>query len=220
MPIMGIMPEINLPAAKPRAGIANALFSATQQRVLGLLFEQPERSFYATEIIALAGSGSGAVQRELKRLAESGLVVITRVGNQKHYQADRASPIFEELKSIVDKTVGLSQPLRDVLSGFAAQIRVAFVYGPVAKRDHGQHGSMELVVIGHRMAYAEVVRELQSAEALVGLAIKLSLYTPQEWAGGTQGGDYVAGTEPRKKIFLIGTMDDLPEQTPVAPSVL
>jgi DNA-binding MarR family transcriptional regulator len=69
--------------------LGDALFSSTQQRVLGLLFGQPNRSFYANELIALAGSGSGAVQREVKRLAESGLVTVVRMGKQKHYQPRR-----------------------------------------------------------------------------------------------------------------------------------
>ena len=84
-----------------RQGIADALFTATQQKVLTLLFGQPERSFYASEIIALAGAGSGAVQRELKRLSESGLLTVCRIGNQKHFQANKQSPIFDEIKQIV-----------------------------------------------------------------------------------------------------------------------
>lgn len=64
---------------------ANALFSKTQQRVLAVLFGQSHRSFYANEIIGLAQSGSGAVQRELARLEASALVTVRRVGNQKHY---------------------------------------------------------------------------------------------------------------------------------------
>ena len=75
------------PRAAPErapATLAGALFTVTQQRVLGLLFGQPERSFFATELIALARAGSGAVQRELLRLAESGLATVSRLGNQKH----------------------------------------------------------------------------------------------------------------------------------------
>ncbi|KWT65671.1 hypothetical protein APY03_7298 [Variovorax sp. WDL1] len=75
--------------------------------MLGLLFGQPSRSFYANELIGLAGSGSGAAQRELANLAQSGLVNVTAVGNQKHYQANADSPLFEELCGIVQKTVGL-----------------------------------------------------------------------------------------------------------------
>lgn len=97
---------------RPRATMAGTLFTATQQRVLGLLFGQPERSFFATELIALAGAGSGAVQREIKRLAESGLATVTRIGNQKHYQANRAAPIFEELCGIALKMLVAPEALR------------------------------------------------------------------------------------------------------------
>ena len=99
----------NQTTTTPRASsLADALFSGTQQRVLGLLFGQPERSFYATELINLAGSGS--VQRELASLSQSGLVTVKQVGNQKHYQANPASPIYAELCGLVRKTVGLPEP--------------------------------------------------------------------------------------------------------------
>ena len=91
---------------------ADALFTKTQQRVLAVLFGQTQRSFYANEIIGLAGSGSGAVQRELARLESSGLVTVHRIGNQKHYQANHNAPIFAELRGIVLKTFGVADVLR------------------------------------------------------------------------------------------------------------
>ena len=109
MPIMG-MSKKAAPGASRSTSLADALFSGTQQRVLAWLFGQPERSFYATELIGLAGAGSGAVQRELARLAQSGLVTARSVGNQKHYQANPAAPIYAELCAIVQKTVGLAEP--------------------------------------------------------------------------------------------------------------
>ena len=99
-------------SAPARTGLADALFSATQQRVLALLFGQPGRSFFTNELIGLAGAGSGAVQRELRRLVESGLVTVTRIGSQKHYQANPAAPIYEELRGIVTKTLGPAEVLR------------------------------------------------------------------------------------------------------------
>ena len=96
-------------------GIADALFSQTQQRVLGLLFGQPEREFGTVELIELAGSGRGTVQRELERLAASGIISFTRLGQQKRYRANRKSPLFEELRSIVDKTAGVPQVLQAAL---------------------------------------------------------------------------------------------------------
>lgn len=78
-------------------GLAAALFTPVQQRVLALLFGQPERRFQSAELIRLADSGTGAVHRQLQRLAGAGLVVVTSEGNQRHYQARRDSPIFLEL---------------------------------------------------------------------------------------------------------------------------
>ncbi len=88
------------------ARLSEALFSSTQRRVLVLLFGDPGRSFYANEIVRAAHAGVGAVQRELESLARAGLVTVTRLGNQKHYRANRDSPIFGELRSIVAKVLG------------------------------------------------------------------------------------------------------------------
>src|SRR5216117_481014 len=101
MPILGV--KVGSRRAR-RKSLADALFTKTQQRVLGVLFGQPERSFYASELIRDAGTGSGAAQRELAKLEESGLIVARRIGNQKHYQANAASPLFSELRNIMLKT--------------------------------------------------------------------------------------------------------------------
>jgi len=106
---------------KPSA-LSDALFSKAQRRVLGLLFGHSERSFYANEIVRAARAGVGAVQRELEGLAAAGLVTVSRVGNQKHYQANRGSPIFGELQSIVAKI--LTGPAAPVLQQPKAEYAV------------------------------------------------------------------------------------------------
>ncbi|MGB5496180.1 MAG: transcriptional regulator, partial [Sedimenticolaceae bacterium] len=113
--------------------LADALFTTTQQRVLALLFGQPSRSFFASELIELTASGSGAVQRELKRLALSGLVTVTRIGKQKHYQANPDCPVFEELCALVRKTVAMVEPIREALAPLAKKIERALIYGSVVK---------------------------------------------------------------------------------------
>jgi predicted nucleotidyltransferase len=110
MPNMGMNEKAS--GQQPRSALADALFSTTQQRVLAYLYGQPGRSFFATELIRLTGSGSGAVQRELAKLEQGGLVTVSRIGNQKHYQANPDCPIFHELHGIVVKTFGVAvQPL-------------------------------------------------------------------------------------------------------------
>lgn len=124
MPNMGIiMPNMGISKTKRKTklapGLADTLFSATQQKVLGRIFGQPDRSFYATELIAAVGGGSGAVQRELARLEASGLVESSRIGNQKHYQANPSSPVFQELSSILQKLMATSSDPRRTGSALA-----------------------------------------------------------------------------------------------------
>ena len=102
-------------SASLTSGLGGALFTPVQQRVLGLLFGQPDRRFQSAELIRLAGSGTGAAHRRGTRLAEAGLVTVERIGNQKHYQANREGPIFEELHGLIVKTFGLVAPLRAAL---------------------------------------------------------------------------------------------------------
>src|SRR3990167_8959929 len=95
--------------------LSDALFSKVRQRVLGLLYSQPDLDFHTNEIIRLTHSGTGAVLRELESLTTAGLVIVKQVGNQKRYQANRNTPFFAELRSIILKTFGLADVLRKTL---------------------------------------------------------------------------------------------------------
>jgi predicted nucleotidyltransferase len=208
MPNMGT--KTKTPVSKAPASLADALFATTQQRVLAYLFGQPERSFFATELIGLVGGGSGAVQRELARLADSGLVTVTRVGTQKHYQANPKSPIFAELCAIVRKTVGLAEPLREALVPLAKRMTAAFVYGSVAKRRDTAASDIDVLVISDSVDYADVFAALQSVEAKLGRTVGPTVYTPADWRKKRRSGNaFVAKVSAQPKLFLIGTEDDL-----------
>lgn len=191
--------------ATGRASLADALFSATQQRILGLLFGQPERSFYANELIALTGSGSGAVQRELARLAASGLVVVSLIGRQKHYQANPDSPIFAELCGIASKTIGLAEPLRQALAPLAPRIRAAFVYGSVARRQDTARSDIDLMLVSDELSYPDVFGALEAASGRLGREVKPTIYSRQEWAERAARGDgFVKRVLAHPRIWLIG----------------
>jgi predicted nucleotidyltransferase len=200
-------------AANPESagtGLAKALFSGTQQRVLGLLFGQPDRSFYATELIGLAGIGSGAVQRELARLAQSGLVTVRAVGNQKHYQANPASPIFEELCGIARKTVGLAEPVRAALAPLASKIKAAFVFGSVAKRADTATSDIDLRIISDTLEYGDTFLALLAASQQLGREVNPIIYTRKEFAKRIKDGEgFVTRVLSQPKVWLIGGEDDL-----------
>lgn len=190
--------------------LSDALFSTTQQRVLGLLFGQPDRSFYATEMIGLAGVGSGGVQRELARLAQSGLVTVRPVGNQKHYQANPEAPIYAELCGIVRKTFGLAEPLRLALTPLAAQIKCAFVFGSVAKKQDTASSDIDLMVISDRLGYADTFAALEAASTQLGRTVNPTIYSTKELTKRIRQGEaFVTRVLTQPKLWLIGGDDDL-----------
>lgn len=215
MPKVGSkMPKMGIREPTPRkvrhASLADALFSTTQQRVLALLFGQPDRSFYATELIGLAGAGSGAVQRELARLEQSGLVTVRRLGTQKHYQADPGSPLFSEICGIVQKTVGLAEPLRAALAPLAANILAAFVYGSVAKRQDTAASDIDLMVISDTVGYADLYAALESVAARLGRAVNPTVYTRRQLAKRRREDTaFVKRVLGQPKVWLIGSDDVL-----------
>ena len=208
MPIMGM--KAKTPPAVPHTSLSDALFSNTQQRVLGYIFGQPERSFFATELIGLAGGGSGAVQRELKRLEESGLVTVTRLGNQKHYQANPQSPIYVEMCGIVQKTVGLAEPLRAALMPFAKKIAASFVYGSVAKRSDTAQSDIDVMVLSDTLEYADLFGALEQAATALGRTINPTIYTRQEFAKRIkQKNVFLTRVLAQPKVWLIGDEHEL-----------
>ncbi len=168
--------------ASTPTSLADALFASTRQRVLALLFGQSGRSFYASELIERTGSGSGAVQRELKQLASSGLVTVKRIGNQKHYQANRDSPIFEELRGLVIKTVALAEPIGAALAPWADRIDLARVYGSVAKGTDTATSDIDILIVADSVTLEDIYSALAPVEAELDRKISPMLYTPQEFA--------------------------------------
>ncbi|HEX5083425.1 MAG TPA: nucleotidyltransferase domain-containing protein [Blastocatellia bacterium] len=188
--------------------MAGALFTATQQRVLGLLFGQPDRSFFATELIGLAGSGSGAVQRELQRLAESGLVNVSRVGNQKHYRANRAAPIFRELRGIAVKTFGPAGVLREALAPLAGRIAAAWLFGSVARRSDHARSDIDVLIVAGDLALESVYAALRPAEKRLGRRVSPMLYTPAEFRRRREAGESVLSkVMSGERILLVGEGD-------------
>lgn len=215
MPILGIrMLKMGMAAkissSAKLTSLADALFSGTRQRVLGLIFGQPERSYYATELIGLTGAGSGAVQRELARLAQSGLVTVRPVGNQKHYRANPDSPIFSELCAIAQKTVGLAEPLREALAPLARKIEAAFVYGSIAKRQDTAASDIDLMLVSDKLTYADVFGTLEAVGAQLGRPVNPTLFTRKELAKRIAADNaFVTRVLAQPKLWLIGSEHDL-----------
>ncbi|MBY6345883.1 transcriptional regulator [Providencia rettgeri] len=200
---------IKTTAASPRS-LSDALFSGTKQRVLGILYGQPDRSFYANELINLAASGSGAVQRELATLTNSGLVTVRTVGNQKHYQANAESPIFNELRSIIQKTVGLADPLREALQMMAGRITAAFVYGSVAKKTDTASSDIDLMVISDELSYGELFMALEEVSNTLGRPVNPTILSREEFRQRiAKQESFLTRVIEQPKIWVVGESNDL-----------
>lgn len=203
-----IVPEMGRRRKPEASALAGALFTPVQQRVLGLLFSQPERRFQSAEVIRLAGSGTGAVHRQLQRLEAAGLALATREGNQKYYQANRESPIFAELQGLVVKTVGIVEPLRAALARLADRIRAAFVFGSVAKGRDQARSDLDLLVITEELEYSDVYAALQDAESRLHRPVNPTVLTPTEWKKKRASRDtFAARVAAQPKLFVFGNED-------------
>jgi DNA-binding transcriptional ArsR family regulator len=187
------------------ASLSGALFTTTQQRVLSCLFGGSGRSYAVNELIQATGAGSGAVQRELARLSGSGLLTVEHVGNQKRYRANPAAPIHDELASIVRKTFGLAEPLREALVPLAGGIHAAFLYGSVAKGN-----DIDLMVIADDLAYADVMLALHPVAERLGRQVNPTVYARDELRTRIEAGNsFITRVLQQPRQWLIGGEVDL-----------
>ena len=190
--------------------LSNALFSKVQQRVLSIIFGQPDRTFYGNEVIRLADVGTGAVTRELDKLVTAGLIKVSRTGNLKNYQANPASPIYAELRSIVLKTFGVADVLRHALLSFEDRIEVAFIYGSVAKGQDTAESDIDLMIVSDSLAFPDLFSVLPEVEKQLGRPVNPTIYTREELNKRlANGNDFISRVLEQPKIFVMGTDDDI-----------
>ncbi len=188
--------------------LADALFTSTQQRVLALLFGQPDREFFVTEIIELAGSGRGAVQRELARLAGSGLAEVSRVGNRKHYKANRNSPLFDEICSIVRKTIGLEVTVRNALKPLENRLIVALLFGSIVRRTDTAASDIDLLLVSEDVTLEAVYAAMAPAEDMLGRRVNPMIYTSGEFRRRrAANAGFLTRILREPHIVLVGSLD-------------
>ena len=209
-------PKSNRPLRRSTAAsMADALFTTTQQRVLGVLYGQPERSFSVSEMIALTRAGSGAVQRELARLVGAGLLTRRSIEGPKRYQVNPAAPIHAELLGIVQKTTGWAKPLVEALVPLSANIWAAFVCRAGARRTGSKaaqdgHRNIELLVVSDTLGSEEVLAAIEATADALGRDAQVVVHTRRELARRIKAGNAtLARVLALPKLWLIGNELDL-----------
>lgn len=194
-----------------RLDIADALFSNTRKKVLALLFAHPGKSFYSSEIIQKIGAGVGSVYRELERLEQCGVVEVSKIGNQKHYQANRLCPVFEELKGLILKTCGVTDTLLVGLEPFNSQVKVAFVYGSIADNTAAAGSDVDIMIISDSLTYTDLLAVIPEMEQKIGRMLSPLVYSVQEFKDKlSNANNFITSVMQKPKIFLIGCENDIP----------
>ncbi|RLA07652.1 MAG: transcriptional regulator [Gammaproteobacteria bacterium] len=157
--------------------LGNVLFTKTQQKVLGLLFGQPERSFYLNEIVSLSRMGKGTISRELERMVAAGIIFKQKIGNQNHYRANPKCPIYLELLGIVHKTFGVADVVKAALDSTLSEVTFAFIYGSIASAEDTAKSDIDLLLVAEELAYSEVMELLFETEKSLGRPINPTIYT-------------------------------------------
>ncbi len=190
--------------------LGDALFTTTQQKVLGLLYVRPEKSFYTKEILRLTGMGVATIKRELDRMVAAGILTLTKIGNQHHYQANPQCPIYHELLAIVRKTFGIADVLQTALAPISASIIFAFIYGSIAKSTEQAGSDIDLMLITDDLSYSDVVERLLPVEEKLGRPINPTIYSAANFTEKLrEQNSFIVRIMEQDKIILEGSADDI-----------
>jgi predicted nucleotidyltransferase/DNA-binding transcriptional ArsR family regulator len=189
--------------------LSAALFGQTRRAILALLYGHPDQSYYLRQLVRSAGIGLGAAQREVKRLNEAGIIHRTVSGHQVFYQANPDCPVFGELKGLMIKTTGVADVLRAALAPLAARVRLAFIYGSVARLAQRNGSDVDVMVVGEP-TFGEVVSALGSAQETLAREINPTVYSPPEFRSKLKvGHHFLTAVVGGDKLFLIGDEHEL-----------
>jgi predicted nucleotidyltransferase len=193
----------------PLAKFSGALFGRTRRVLLALLYGHADEAYYLRQIARTTGLGLGAVQRELQRLTAAGIITRSIRGRQVYFQANRECPIFPELKTLVIKTVGIGDVLRSALLPLGDKIRLAFIYGSLARGDERPGSDVDLIVVGEA-SFEEVVAALGAAQDTLAREVNPTVYSLAEFRAKLAARHhFVLSVMRDKKIFLIGDQREL-----------
>lgn len=187
------------------------MFGTYRRQLLATLLLRPDERFHVRELGRMTGLSPGSIHRELKILAESGLLRQKRVGNQVLYQSNPDCPVFEELASIFRKTAGLADLLRDALREYAEKIDTAFVFGSMATGRQIPSSDVDVMVLGD-VQLIDVVKALSSLSETLGREINPVVMTTDDFVADlAKKKRFTARIMDERKVFVIGSEREFAE---------
>lgn len=184
------------------------LFSEYRRKVLSLLFIEAGQAFHVREIARRTATQAGTLHKELSRLAEGGILLRQRQGNQICYQANADCLIFPELAAIFRKTCGPAARLRQVLTGFGEDIERAFIFGSVASGKATAASDIDVLIVG-KLSFTDIIQAVYPLQATLGREINPKLYSPEEWrAALAENSAFIQDIMQKPQLWIAGDKDD------------
>ncbi len=181
------------------------MFGAYRRRLLATLLLRPGERYHVRELGRMTGISPGSIHRELKAMAESGLLLREQVGNQVHYQANEACPIYSELAAIFRKTIGLADLLCDALQPLDDKIELAIVFGSMASGRQNTASDVDVLVLGN-LELIEVVKRFSSVQQSIGREINPVIMTVDRFVAQLDKQErFAIRVQEEPKIFVKGS---------------
>lgn len=188
--------------------LGNVLFGKAKRAIFSQLFGRPDTRFYVRELARAANVTPSTLSRDLTALASAGVIVRVQEGRQVYYQANPASPVYQELRGLITKTFGIADVLRQMLAPVAERVCVAAVYGSVAKGTHVAKSDVDLLIVGD-IRSAQIADELIKAEEALARSISPTIYPRGEFAKAARDSPFLKAIMERPLLFLIGDKHEL-----------
>ncbi|GFP31885.1 hypothetical protein HKBW3S42_00191 [Candidatus Hakubella thermalkaliphila] len=177
--------------------------SKLRRELLRLYFTNPDGKHYLRELERLLGYPVAYIRRELIKLNKEGIFQSERQGNLVYYFVNKSYPLYEEIKSMVFKTVGVEGSLREILSALK-DIHSAFVFGSFAKAEEAVTSDIDLFLIGNPDEDL-LIEKINDLEKKIHREINYHIYSARDFNKAKQEGDsFILNLIKQPKVFLIG----------------
>ena len=187
----------------------NALFPKIRQKILAATFLQSEKWWFISELAEHLGTSPSSLQRELESLTESGILRNRREGNRLYFQAETNSPIYLPLRELITQTLGIIEQIDESLSVFSEKIKIAFIYGSIARGEENSLSDVDLMLIGE-VKLSEISPILRDLERKFNREINVNCYSLEELQKKIEAGNhFLTAVIKGKKIFLVGDENEL-----------
>ena len=182
--------------------------SKTREKIIRLFFSDLSKKYYLRELERILDLPVGNIRRELLSLEKSGLFKREEMGKQVYYSVNKESPIFEEFKRIVSKTIGVEGLIKEVLRDIKG-IDIAFIYGSFAKEKEDSFSDIDLMIIGNPNEDI-LISKISSTEEKLKREINYSIFSPEDFKEGLKKNEvFLEEIISNPKLFIIGNQNEM-----------